>query len=615
MAFSKKPMRRSALIGPWGVGAMVPFPNDESLMISGLDMWRYNNSNAFLIKDERLTKLLGVKELRWPPDFRERNADPENSKLKIPTVRFPTWYYCPFCGTMRKTTYYGPQPVCDCYQWPNGRKCNPNHRYKKKLIPERFVVVCPNGHISDFPVAEWVHHGYAHPYSTEECRIRRSTGGTSAALTGVYYECSCGARKSISGITRPRALQRINYTCKGSRPWLGIEIDEDNPCSCNADDIRVLLRGATNVWFADTRSSIRIPTDSEATSRKIIGIVNEHYEAITTQRFNGEINRDFINMLAVSYHVSKDELYEAFLNKINCMEDMMQINEQTTEDEYRLAEYNVLIKNSGGDEQDFHSINHPISEYDPVIHKYFKSISLIPKLRETRAFIGFSRLEPKDASIAERKKMLRLGNSNWLPAIEVFGEGIFFEFNTSTIKRWASQPQVIERIGKLNRSYKNSFFGQKSKGDLRQEFILIHTFAHLLINQLSFECGYGSSALRERIYCEKTSNESDMHGVLIYTASGDSEGSLGGLVRRGIKGRIEDTIVSALKNAMWCTSDPICIQSAGQGPESCNLAACHNCTLLPETSCENGNRLLDRGIVTGTLSDSTIGYFEDVRSL
>ncbi len=103
-----------------------------------------------------------------------------------------------------------------------------------------------------------------------------------------------------------------------------------------------------------------------------------------------------------------------------------------------------------------------------------------------------------------------------------------------------------------------------------------------------------------------------MYGVLIYTASGDSEGSLGGLVRQGEAGRIEDTIVDAVKNAQWCTSDPICIQSAGQGPESCNLAACHNCTLLPETCCECGNRLLDRATVVGMLKDKDIGFFKEI---
>jgi len=106
-----------------------------------------------------------------------------------------------------------------------------------------------------------------------------------------------------------------------------------------------------------------------------------------------------------------------------------------------------------------------------------------------------------------------------------------------------------------------------------------------------------------------------MYGLLIYTASGDSEGSLGGLVRQGEAGRLEDTIVSAIKNAAWCTSDPVCIQSLGQGPESLNLAACHNCALLPETCCENGNRLLDRGVIVGTLNDADIGYFSNLRNI
>jgi hypothetical protein len=106
-----------------------------------------------------------------------------------------------------------------------------------------------------------------------------------------------------------------------------------------------------------------------------------------------------------------------------------------------------------------------------------------------------------------------------------------------------------------------------------------------------------------------------MYGVLIYTASGDSEGSLGGLVRQGEQGRLEDTLLNAVKNASWCASDPICIQSAGQGPESCNLAACHNCALLPETCCEFGNRLLDRGMVVGTLDDIDIGFFKEMLSL
>jgi len=613
MAFQKRPMRRSSLLGPWGVGAIVPFPEDESLMIAGLDMWRYNRSEDFLIKDERLVKRVGVKELRWPPDFREYSADTENYNLKIPAVRFPTWHYCPFCGTMYKTSLYSAHPYCDAYQWLHGRKCTLGKRRNRKLVPERFVIACPNGHVDDFPIAEWIHAGTEKVYNPEICRIRRSTGGTSAALTGVKYECSCGAKKSIAPALRPGALGKIGYFCKGTSPWLGITAEDEITCDCKSDDLKVLQRGASNVWFADTRSSIYIPTDSSDTNRRIVGVLNEFFVAITSNRVNGEINRAFIDMLATSKGIDSQELYNAVVQRLNGLEGLPDIDENTPEDEYRLAEYNMLIKNSGGETLDFFCKNKPISGYAPEIHKYFSSISLVSKLRETRVFTGFSRLEPNFLqSLTDKKAMLRQGSGNWLPAIEVFGEGIFFEFSNNAINNWLSNDDINSRCMKLNDTYQGSFLARAVPGVLRPEFIMIHTFAHLLINQLSYECGYGSSSIRERLYCERCGDALHMKGVLIYTASGDADGSLGGLVRQGEPGRLENTIISAVENASWCSSDPICIQSEGQGPDSCNLASCHNCALLPETCCEIGNRLLDRGLVVGTLNHHEVGFFNDI---
>lgn len=614
MAFSKRPMRRSSLIGPWGVGAIVPFPNDESLMIAGLDAWRYNDPKPFVIKDPRLTKRLGVSELRWPPDFRENNADPQNCNLKIPAVRFPTWYYCPFCGQMKQTTYYETQPLCDVIQWKDGRKCSAEGKYRRKMIPERFIVICPEGHIDDFPVAEWLHYGSGHTYDPNTCQIRRSTGGASANLTGVFYQCTCGAKKSMAGAMRKGALAKIGYHCKAAKPWLGMSGEE--MCPTEPEDVKVVLRGATNVWFADTRSSISIPVDDVAVKRKIFGILNKWYDTVNASRTNGEFNKDYIHLIAVNEGVNADELYQAFVDREYNMQRNDDIDENISEDEYRFQEYRVLCKSSGSDAIDFHSINYSVLQYNPIIHDYFESISLVPKLRETRAFVGFSRLEPHQRTISEQKKELRLGTSeDWLPAIEVYGEGIFIKFDGKHLVEWARKPNVQQRIDSLNQAYHHSKFGEAANGDLRPEYILIHTFAHLIINQLSFDCGYGSSSIRERIYCEKTSDELGMYGLLIYTASGDSEGSLGGLVRQGEAGRLEDIIVSAIENASWCTSDPICIQSAGQGPESLNLAACHNCVLLPETCCENGNRLLDRGVVVGTLSDPEVGFFNALMNM
>jgi hypothetical protein len=104
-----------------------------------------------------------------------------------------------------------------------------------------------------------------------------------------------------------------------------------------------------------------------------------------------------------------------------------------------------------------------------------------------------------------------------------------------------------------------------------------------------------------------------MGGVLIYTAAGDAEGTLGGLVRMGEPGYLEPVIRRALETAQWCSADPVCMEmgiGSGQGPDSCNLAACHSCALVPETACEQFNRFLDRASVIGDLTDSSIGFFE-----
>ena len=100
-----------------------------------------------------------------------------------------------------------------------------------------------------------------------------------------------------------------------------------------------------------------------------------------------------------------------------------------------------------------------------------------------------------------------------------------------------------------------------------------------------------------------------MNGLLIYTASGDSEGTLGGLVELARPDRLPRLFEDALRRARWCSNDPICMESPGDGTVSSNLAACHGCSLLPETSCEEGNRLLDRGLIAGKIDDALLGFF------
>lgn len=602
-------VRRNQLISPWGIGSIVSLPGDESWMIAGLDAWDYRNSAShFIINDDRLRKRLEVNELRWPPDYRTRQEDQDNCNLRVPAVRFPRWYYCPYCGVMKKLNYYSADAWCRGESGSLGGRKGP---HKKKMLPERFIVVCEHGHIDDFPIAEWLHHEAEHPYNPAECQIFRSTGGTSANLSGVFYVCSCGAKKSLANATTPGILRkRIGYRCTGAKPWLGIEMDKEHPCDC--EDVSVLQRGATNVWFGNTQNSIHIPFDKTVDDPEIIVILNQFGAELSKSLVDGKPNRLYIDALAGLHHVDPAKFHDAVMSYIDQQLSPSGKNETIlSEDEYRFAEYQVIRESSGSDVQNFHSEAHPIGEYRPALHQWFQGVSLVHKLQETRAFVAFSRLEPGGGDFANAGQQLRLGHENWLPAIMIHGEGIFVEFDAEKLRHWAGQQPVVDRIKKLNDSWHASIYGKYESDALCPEYVLLHTFSHLLINQLSYECGYGSSSIREKIYCSKTNSDFQMHGILLYTASGDSEGSMGGLVRQGKPGYLEDLVIAAIHNAKWCSADPVCIQSSGQGPDSCNLAACHNCALLPETCCENGNRLLDRGIAIGTLDKPEIGYFND----
>ena len=150
------------------------------------------------------------------------------------------------------------------------------------------------------------------------------------------------------------------------------------------------------------------------------------------------------------------------------------------------------------------------------------------------------------------------------------------------------------------------------KGMFSARYVLLHTLSHLLIRQLTIDCGYQEAALKERIYSTYPDSDLDMAGILIYTSSSDSDGSLGGLVRQGESDLLESTVRNMLQEASWCSSDPLCIESKSQGFNSLNYAACHACTLLPETSCEAANCLLDRASVVGKPTEREIGYFEEL---
>ncbi len=207
----------------------------------------------------------------------------------------------------------------------------------------------------------------------------------------------------------------------------------------------------------------------------------------------------------------------------------------------------------------------------------------------------------------------------WLPAVEVFGEGIYLEFQESRLNEWQTEnadwlqqrisQAFIRRLGGIYQTLPPLAAADRGWAS---RYLLIHSFAHILINQLIFECGYSTASLRERLYISADA-EAPMAGILIYTAAGDSEGTLGGLVRLARPERIGPVLSRALSRASWCSADPVCSEHlGGQGSRLANLAACHACILLPETSCETINQGLDRAMLVGTPDARDPGFMAEL---
>jgi hypothetical protein len=133
---------------------------------------------------------------------------------------------------------------------------------------------------------------------------------------------------------------------------------------------------------------------------------------------------------------------------------------------------------------------------------HIKSVSLIDKVRDVNALIGFSRINPVMSKTDEGFVHIKEVDTHWYPAYEVRGEGIFIEFDQSEIDKWISDnPVVAERAEHINDNYALSFIAQNHPRAITPKFVMLHTLSHLLIKQLSFECGYSIASLCERIYC------------------------------------------------------------------------------------------------------------------
>jgi hypothetical protein len=459
----------------------------------------------------------------------------------------------------------------------------------------------------DFPWYEWAHSGDGPPCTPDTAQLYLYST-TAAGLAGVVVKCTnCGASRSLAGAFQRDALRGMSVpSCSGERPWLGPE----GATACPSLVPQTIQRGASNSYFAKLVSSILIPPYSA----KIQQVLDrpDIWDEITSFTVEGQPHQPFLRTKAKNLGLDEDAFIGAVLERFNS-DGIAAPDGFVDEVRYRFDEYKAYTgpRPPEVERHDFDIKACTVHGYEAWFAQAFDSVVLVRRLRETRVLTGFTRLVPPDAT-AGSLAALSLAPKRWLPGFSVRGEGIFLQFSRERLSAWCAMPEVQTRVGAIQAQL-TSIAVERGRAvrTITPTFLLIHSFAHLLIRQLAFECGYDSSSLRERLYVSDDPSH-PMAGVLIYTASGDSEGTLGGLVRQGEAGRLDATVRAALANAAICSSDPLCIESEGQGTNALNRAACHSCALLPETSCEEGNLLLDRVVAIGLPEHPELGYFSGV---
>ena len=377
-------------------------------------------------------------------------------------------------------------------------------------------------------------------------------------LANLFVRCpECGARRSLDGIFGRDAMQ--GRTCNGYRPWLPTD---DTSCDKTP---RVLQRGASNLYFPLVRSALSIPPWSD----RIQLALGRHFDPIInidpSQRLQFIKNKFDSGELALFRSEFPAMTAEELDRIIGQRERRLQ---STMLSDLRPDEYLQFTQGDDVDpteDREFQTRNVQVPQ---VLEPYFDRIVRVVRLREVRAIAAFTRINPPANDDPAICCPISTEAPTWLPAVEVRGEGIFLSLNQERLEEWECQEEVVRRAVQARlRTPEEVARGDRpvSPEEISPRFMLVHTLAHALMRQLTLECGYSSASLRERLYVgpgNPATGMEPMAGLLIYTSTSDSDGTLGGLERQGLPERIEQTVRGGLKAMEWCSSDPLCIQGS-----------------------------------------------------
>ncbi len=596
-------IRPSQLLWTYGPGALIDLPN-LSVVTMGLDRW--NPDLCLPIEEARLLaavrRVLGSQtetaEAALGHVFKQVSAE---GKIGVPVRPFPRWLRCVKCGLLAeydsglfdiKPNPYRPEQThfvhSNCEKGKNA-----------DAVPARFLLACRNGHLDDFPWHWFVHCGHS------ECRgtLRFFERGASLQTENLWVKCdTCDAARSLVHAFGREAQENLP-ACRGRHPHLNLYEE------CG-EAPRTILLGATNGWFPITLSVLAIPLERD----QLAQLIFDGWEYFSDAESADEI-KVIVKTLVKSGSLPGIDKWD-HRDIWKAVEDRKEGKTGTTvisEGDIKEPEWNVLISDNPPTNWPHFLSNK--TETPAGYQDRLASVLLLERLREVNALIGYTRVETPEESAdsADRPRMAALcrNKPDWIPAGEVHGEGIFIRFTERVVAKWEKLGPVQARSQKLeagHRGWRNARGLAPNEEYPGIRYVMLHTFSHLLIRELALECGYNAASIRERVYA-RSGGETPMAGVLLYTAAADSDGTLGGLVELGKPENLGRLIEQALERAAVCSSDPLCSEHNPSVDRSLHSAACHACTFVAETSCERGNRYLDRALLVKTFEAADSAFF------
>ena len=578
------PIRHSHLLRHCSVGAIV---RGEKYLVSVKDTrdWYSNGQMPDPIQYvEQVRNILDISaELCLPPTAQVTDEG-EIEGYWIPAVLFPTWMHCPKCGLLHRISSLQNREAKTkwfCLACSNGK-----HRRELEQVP--WVMVHEEGYMADVP---W--HYIAHAARNkdkEPCRPDRDKPYLRLLDQAGQYRVKCSLCRSESDLP-----ERCSFSPRTwQQPWI-----RTAPPSQPEEFAWILSISDVRVHEAWTSTALVIPPESRIRKGTVLDRLysNTRWQRELKSARTGLPRKRTLRRIARKCRCSVHEIEDAMQE----LDRGYPLYGQTTAGgELLQSEYHALIHPLPdlSEDEDFVTEHHTqawqalkagLADTPRQVVDAVDRLIEVRRLKEIMVLRGFRRLNAEKTVLPDIT-----GQTGWLPALELHGEGIFFTLDQVVLRQWEQQQVLQDRAKVLcQRAAPVRSFADKT--EVSPRFLLLHTLAHLLIRHFETEAGYPAASLKERIYCE--SGTKPMAGILIYVAVPDEMGSLGGLGELAAPARFLRFVVAAFDAATWCSLDPVCADHAGRGPHLLNRAACHACALIPEPSCLYGNEILDRTFV------------------